>query len=439
MSEYKPINKSKAPQFKDTIISVKKIPFTAAPALSFLSAESEKVTASSVYYDGLNPNLSTALNVNYVVERSLTTLAEDPLLLRHNGSTVDMEIYVDTYGLVQEKPYIAPYTPNPAIPRLQSGDRYERSTMAYIYKDIPVPPASTRIWDGRYQKCVDADGNEVDSRNYLPEVRAEVAEILSTVNSPYTVAMVGGYGHTVYPPTYDPYEATYRAEMGEFIAKFYSSSGLPDRPTGKVHSDIYIDPGLGPNGEKPIFKGGFVAALLEDRVFVKWVNVYRYEIPAPEDPVLDTLTDCHTIIGTDSDGDSIISISFVSKNPPDPEPPLVFPDTATFSFSLGYLDKGDYTYTQFLPDNLSAYLTEQFSKWEMTRYREGLDRNGLTIGFTVKELVLGEAVTLFVNSQQLKSDTVFEMPYADSVSTTVKVAAPTNAYSVIEVNWVINP
>lgn len=280
MSSYKPIDAVSAPTLQDTIYSMDSEPFTSAPPIKFLKSYSETITISSTLFDPTRPQLSVTSPVSYRVQRSYTNLSEQIIKLRHNRNTVDMEIFIDTYNLVREKDIVLNYSPNPSIPRLQPGDRYERRTSCYIFQAIEVPPSSSLVWDGRYNLCVDYKGFEVSSSSRLFPLRERVKSALNNAD-PTDFINLSGAANTIQPPQSDPYEAIFRLKVEEFLSLYYNSLALPSIPTrSEVPDTISVRV---PAPETKVGTGDFaytstsIAAVLQDDYFVKWVNLVRYD------------------------------------------------------------------------------------------------------------------------------------------------------------------
>jgi len=352
MSDYKPIasrSSSSGVGLRDKVISIKKTEFKSAPQLDYLSAYQETITAAVAYYNPSNPTISNTAPVNYRINRSITTLSEEPVKFRHNGDTVDMELSVDSYVFLQAQPIVAPYSTDPQLPAISEGDSYERSTMLYIYHDVPVPKASNKIWDGRYLKCVDLEGNDVDHTSRVVKVKQEVKDKLENPGAVYSIQPVAGRGTTINPPKKDPYAATYRVKLQEFIATNYNSLGLTRHPKGRADTDIYQEiPAEARGTGRYEFDEGFVAAVLDGDYFVKWANVYRYkEIEIP--PTLEEIYDCcHIVESHESDGDEVIILGCKCGVDP-PEPAISCP---TYCKVFGYVSSGSHEHVIYVPDEL---------------------------------------------------------------------------------------
>lgn len=317
MSSYVPISLNENSGATDRVVSIEKVPFVSAPPLSFLNSYEETITANPVYYDPFKPELSNVTSVTYTISRAINVLSDRTVALRHNGRTVDMEIFVDNYRYIPKEPIVALYSPAPVLPKIREGDFYNRSTTAYIYKDVDVPRASNKIWDGRYSRCVDLNGYDVSNHDRLPEVLAEVASKLDNATQLYMVMPVAGMATTVSPPKKDPYAATYRVKIQQFIALHYNSIALTRHPKGQAETDLYQELPQEDGDKKFKLQERFVAAVLDGPYFVKWANVYRYVDTAP-----DPDDDCgHKIIEYDQDGDAVIVLGHMCGMEPPPVPP----------------------------------------------------------------------------------------------------------------------
>jgi hypothetical protein len=350
MDSYRPIRRQE-PGMEDTVISIKKTVFESAPPLSFLNAEYEVITAMSAYYDPLNEQVSSSVQVNYVINRSYNYLASNPVMYRHKGDRVDMEIYVDSYNFIQKQPIVDYFSFEPVLDSMTNEDFYLRTTTAYIYKDIEVPRASNRIWDGRYLRCVDIEGNDIDNRSRLTECREDVKNRLDSVNNIYLVQNIGSKSRTVIPPRSDLYAVNYQFEQEGFIVTNYNSLGIPERPRRRANEDIQLEvkarEGLGTG--RFLFEEGFVAAVLDGYYFVKWANVYRYkeeEIEVQEDNGYGYLID-----GYNSDNEALVVLSRI----PEPEPEeIVIEDKIVEYIVIPYIDSNVYLYEIQLEPPASA-------------------------------------------------------------------------------------
>jgi hypothetical protein len=343
MSSYQPIYSNRRATATDRVISIEKKPFESAPALSFLNSYEETITANPAFYDPFKPELSEAAPVSYNISRTVNTLSDRTVALRHNGNSVDMEISVDTYNYIPKEPIVAPYSVSPNLPRIREGDFYNRSTTTYIYKDVAVPKASNKIWDGRYTRCVDLQGYDVPIGDRLPEVIAEVKLKLDTPTRLYTVLPIAGMATTVAPPTKDPYAATYKVKVQQFIATHYNSLALTRHPKGKAETDLYQELPVEGGDKKFTLQEGFVAAVLDGPYFVRWANVYRYA-----DKASDADDDCgHKVVDYDN-SDAVIVLGHLCGL----EPPAPVTLCQAYSKTFGYVKAGEYTHLVDYPPSL---------------------------------------------------------------------------------------
>lgn len=277
---YTPISPVSFPTLLDSVISVEKEMFSQVPQLSFLMGRYEAVTASSLYYDPLDPQQSQRAGVSYLRTRLFTTLSEQPLKLRHLGSSADMEIAVDTYVYVPKGPDFGEYSSAPRAFQMREGDRYERTSSAYVYHAVPVPQKSSLVWDGRYSICVDASGNEVEPYSRLDKVRGEARAALEDPGLvPYTVLSLGGFAHTVKEPNTGSNKSKYDSSFNQFLVDSYNALSIPPVPrssdgaTGNVarYENSNTRFGTGRYG----LTRTTLAAELNGDYFVRWV---RYEV-----------------------------------------------------------------------------------------------------------------------------------------------------------------
>lgn len=279
---YQPIRPIGGPGLIDIPIWADSQSFSGAPALGFLKGRLEMVSASSTYYDPLQPSASTAAPVIYNETLLITTLSEAPLKLRHNGSTIDMEIYVDTYTKIQKEREMGEFSVEKRITSMKEGDRFERYTTGYVYANLEVPPRSNVVWDGRGGKCVDASGEEVDASNRLPIIRGEVRAILEDPSlTPYTVFSLGGYGHTVREPSSGLNRDKYDVGMQNFLEEHYTSEGIGGvNELGRIERTD--ETGRGTEIEETRRRSERVA-VLDGHYFVRWATLVVTEIEYSND------------------------------------------------------------------------------------------------------------------------------------------------------------
>ncbi len=389
MSSYQPIYSNRRATATDRVISIEKEPFESAPALSFLNSYEETITANPAFYDPFKPELSEAAPVSYNISRTINTLSDRTIALRHNGNTVDMEISVDTYNYIPKEPIVAPYSPNPKLSKIREGDFYNRSTTTYIYKDVEVPKASNKIWDGRYTRCVDLQGYDVPNGDRLPEVIAEVKSKLDNPTQLYTVLPIAGMATTVAPPKKDPYAATYKVKVQQFIATHYNSLALTRHPKGKTETDLYQELPQEGGDKKFTLQEGFVAAVLDGPYFVRWANVYRYADTAP-----DAADNCsHRVVDYDQDNDAVIVLGDLCGL--ETLEPLLEP--TIYNHTFGYVPAGVYEYpisTPFLPSNCNNNQTQVIQATIESIQPASVDVNNISINQITYPFLLEPPITL---------------------------------------------
>lgn len=285
---YQPIRPIRNPGLIDIPIWADVQSFDGAPVLGFLKGRLESISASSTYYDPLNPGLSTAAPVIYNETLVITTLSDEAVKLRHNGSTVDMEIYVDTYTKIKKEREMEEFRADKRITQMKEGDRFERYTAGYVYTNIEVPRSSNKIWDGRGEKCIDESGKYVDSGNRLPIVREEAKSRIEDPSlTPYTVFSLGGFGHTVNEPSRDLNKLKYEVEIQNFLEKYYTSDGIE-----KVQSQNVINVQQEAGGGST--RSGSsnqtlrqvrreIVAVLDGHYFLRWATLVITELESSSD------------------------------------------------------------------------------------------------------------------------------------------------------------
>jgi hypothetical protein len=292
---YEPIGPVEHPTLTDTPLYINSEPFSQVPQLGFLKRKYESISASSLYYDPLNPSLSLKGGVSYIRSRYFTTLHEIPLKFRHKGTLVDMEVLVDTYTYIAKTPDFGEFSPGYREFVMREGDRYERLTSGYVYQNIEVPERSGKIWDGRHDLCVDAAGNAISSESRLEECRNAVKSKLEDPELlPYTVLSLGGYAHTTQEPDLDGNTSRYNTVLRNFLVENYNADEIPS--VGELDAlNVFIPLNGGApsrfNNQPPGGRFGSqlnsraIAAELDGYYFKRWVSFSRYgpvEIaPAP--------------------------------------------------------------------------------------------------------------------------------------------------------------
>ena len=232
---YQPIYPLAAPGLTDTLLGTA----TATPAKKelgaagqFLATSSNTVQATCLFYNPLQPNTSPE-NIGYVKEELINTLSGTPVKLRHNGDTIDMELYVDTYSYTQKEPLVltTPFPPqDPFALPFDTVGQYTRFTVGYVYTDIPVPPRSYEVWDGRLPIAFSPKGFLPPSTDKLTYLKSYVQEILETVDQPDDVTVLAGLASTTKRPATTANTATYKQTLTAFLADHYQATAIPPVP-----------------------------------------------------------------------------------------------------------------------------------------------------------------------------------------------------------------
>jgi hypothetical protein len=275
---YIPIPPVSHPTLIDVPIFVESTPFTDAPMLSFLKRKYESLTASSLYYDPANPALSSKAGVSYLRTRYFNTLSEEALKMRHNGSTLDMEVYVDTYTYIPKQPQFGEYTAGGPSFTMRDGDRYERFTTGYVYHNIEVPERSSMVWDGRSSNCINESGETVPSGSRVGEIRDKVKGIVQDPGLvPYTVLSLGGFGHTVNEPPAGANTPAYNTALDTFLQNNYNSTSIP--PVRELENISTYNNSTSENRGSGRYRvsSRTTAAVLDGYYFKRWVTHTVYD------------------------------------------------------------------------------------------------------------------------------------------------------------------
>lgn len=272
---YRPIEEG-TPGLKEVLLSVKRDKFDIVPQVGEMDAFNEVVMMGALYYDPLNPKLTSSMRMNYRRSRSFTRLGEETIRLRHRGDKVDAELYLDSYNSVQKKPYIAER--GAVLPKVLPGEQYDRMSWLYLYEGIEVPPASNLVWDGRRDgviKIISQDNEVADieileNGDKLTDVREETKnKIESPTLSPSAVISLGGFSFTAKFPKVDIYKDDYDRKLSNFLLDNYSGTGIDGYDPCPSE---YIQVGE----EKYGLLGRDTVAVLDKetgRYFEKWIKV----------------------------------------------------------------------------------------------------------------------------------------------------------------------
>lgn len=289
---YRPIRVGE-PGERDILLGVERRKFEVVPQLSYLDIERGSTRVQAMYLDPVRGSIGVGGKVVYHRSRSLTRLSEEPLFLRHNGETADMEVYIDQYNLTTLQPYVGEY--GEVLPEILEGERYDRMTWGYIYAGVEVISKSNVIWDGRPALCiqvldqVEIEGEmltyieEVENRNYVEEVREQVRRQLESKElQPTEVVPMGGLGYTRRSIAEDIHVDKYQRVMENFLKDNYSGRGIErvavsTRGIEKLKVGIEVYRGYDDTVTIP-YEGyrdlpGKIAAVLDGPLFVKWVKL----------------------------------------------------------------------------------------------------------------------------------------------------------------------
>jgi len=244
MGTYNPIQPVTTPTLMDSFLGAQSNSGGPVPQLSFLNDE-QVITARNI----TAPDSTT---VAYTKSEVFYRLNANPIKLRHNGTTVDEELYADSYSFSQDSPALAApqvlYPPaDPYNYDWGSGSYYTRSTSLYVFPGIVVPARSTQIWDARYPICVDSTGATIPSTDSIPVVQGLArAAIESSSLVPTYVVGLGNLGQTQEPQNYQSTSLnlnTYNVAVQAFLDANYNTSGISAVPSDFTSLPILTDAG----------------------------------------------------------------------------------------------------------------------------------------------------------------------------------------------------
>lgn len=267
--EYVPITPVSTPTLKDSLLGARTTS-CAIPQLSFLE-EQELVVAS-------NLAAPDSTQITYRRTHTFYRLSESPIKLRHNGSTVDQELYVDQYSFVQDSP--APKAPQVLYPPADpfsydwgADSYYQRTTSIYVFSSLSVPTKSSLVWDGRYAICVNSAGATVDNSNRVPKVQGLARTAIENPGMPKYSQGLSNLGQTKKPENYSASLNVneYNVYLQRFLDEHYNANSIPPVPISFSDLDVISDGLPISSSEGTGLTSTTLAALLNGDYFVKWV------------------------------------------------------------------------------------------------------------------------------------------------------------------------
>jgi hypothetical protein len=221
------------------------------------------VSLSSTITSKVKQNSEGALKALTTIE--VPRLSKNPIKLRHNGSSVDIELSIDHYGAsvwtdVQEADFPPP---DPFL--IPNNVEYFRSTALYCFVGVETLAASYKVWDGRSLQVVSAlTGLQADPSSKLDSVRSTVRDTLLGPKSPTFIVSLEGYAKTTsLPPATQNFN-----ELDDIIERFllehYNASGIPEAP-------LRFKDAVGFSLVVPLGSTQTIAAKLQNYEFIEWV------------------------------------------------------------------------------------------------------------------------------------------------------------------------
>lgn len=269
--QYVPITPVTTPTLRDSFLGARTVS-ASIPQLSFLE-EQELVIAS-------NLAAPDSTLITYRRTHNFYRLAEPPLKLRHNGATVDQELFVDNFSFVQDSP--APKAPQVLYPPADpftydwgGESSYQRDTTVYIFPSLSVPTRSNLVWDGRYSICINAAGAAVDSSSKIPKLQGLARTAIENPGMPKFSVWLSNLAQTRKPENFsaDLNMNEYNVYLQRFLDEHYNALSVPPVPIAFTDLDIISNGVTAPTNDDGTTSvtTTILAALLEGDYFVKWV------------------------------------------------------------------------------------------------------------------------------------------------------------------------
>jgi len=273
---YRPIEPINQPDLLDQVLGVRR---------------QDQIVGNIDFLDEVESVVCTNVDAPYGVKLALIRshtfyrLAESPIKLRHNGATIDFELYCDCYNYVQEgEHYIKEEEDYPLIEVFErewgKESYYRRDTTCYVFEGLGVPVRSSYVWDGRHSIAIDRVGKVVNAGSRIGVVQVAARQaIIQPLIPKYTFAL-GNEGITRQPGDYPPtvHKDRYDIAIQSFLDLHYNANSIPPVPLTTVElnaiEEKYNGPALKNNEE--LVSLVEVAALLNGDYFVEWVAYNTY-------------------------------------------------------------------------------------------------------------------------------------------------------------------
>ena len=273
---YNPIEPINQPELLDQVLGVRR---------------RDQIVGNIDFLDEVESVICTNVDAPYGVKLALIRahtfyrLAENPIKLRHNGETIDFELYCDCYNYVQEEQhYIKEEEDYPLVEVFDrewgEGSYYRRDTTCYVFEGLGVQVRSSYVWDGRHSIAVNKEGKVVNEGSRIGSVQAVARQVIKQPLVPKYTFALGNEGITRQPRDYPPTINVDRYEIAiqSFLDLHYNANSIPPVPLTTVElnaiEEKYSGPALKNNEE--LVSLVEVAALLDGDYFVEWVAYRKY-------------------------------------------------------------------------------------------------------------------------------------------------------------------
>lgn len=274
--QYNPIEPINQPELLDQVLGVRR---------------RDQIVGNIDFLDEVESVICTNVDAPYGVKLALIRahtfyrLAENPIKLRHNGETIDFELYCDCYNYVQEEQhYIKEEEDYPLVEVFDrewgEGSYYRRDTTCYVFEGLGVQVRSSYVWDGRHSIAVNKEGKVVNEGSRIGSVQEVARQVIKQPLVPKYTFALGNEGITRQPRDYPPTINVDRYEIAiqSFLDLHYNANSIPPVPLTTVElnaiEDKYSGSALKNNEE--LVSLVEVAALLDGDYFVEWVAYRKY-------------------------------------------------------------------------------------------------------------------------------------------------------------------
>jgi hypothetical protein len=230
--EYQAIT-PETPGLTDTFWAVRSDDTPVAPQLPYVQRSSETVKSTALIYNALGPPPEDS-NVAYIRSLVLNCLSDTPVKLRLTSTTtLDLELYIDSYGYTQPTPVVLTTPPsNPFGINWPNDGKFIRSTSLYVFQGISIPEPSRIIWDARWPLVITAAGTLIPSVDSVERIRGEArAKIEDPELQPTFTTGLAGLAETSNQPASDVNQDVYNFAISDFLEENYNADDIPPPPT----------------------------------------------------------------------------------------------------------------------------------------------------------------------------------------------------------------